>query len=284
MIMKKNRLFTKIYRAVFLTCLMLLVPWFFTSCDEKMMDYEGTESVYFLQYTGIGMKHYNTTSTNLMNYTEKEVSFPVAVTITGEARDYDRPYLIAAAEGTTAVEGVDYTIPSGGVIKAGSYNDTIYVKLIKNEKLYNEEVKLVLTVLPNEYFTTDLSVFQSKDTFDPRIFELTFTSKMDKPFWWESYSTTTDVENGNLGFFTAKKITLINELFSLTYADWLQGSAVMTSMKVRYIYLRFGKYLIEQYRNHTPVLEDDGRLMWVNGCPWTSYIGQPWDGTFNPDY
>ncbi|MBR0523436.1 MAG: DUF4843 domain-containing protein [Prevotella sp.] len=281
--MKINSFFRKIRRAVVFLCLTLLVPCLLSSCDEKMMDYEGPESVYFLQYTGMGMKYYNTSSTNLMNYTEQEIDYPVAVTVTGETRDYDRPYLIAAAEGTTAVEGVDYRIPSGGVIKAGTYNDTIIVKLLKNDKLYNESVKLVLTVVPNEYFTTDLSAIQPKDAFDPRFFELTFTSMMDKPFWWESYSTTTDVENGNLGFFTAKKISLINEQYNLTYADWLQGSG-MTTTKVRYIYLRFGKYLIQQYRNHTPVLEDDGRLMWVTGCPWTSVVGQPWDGTFNPNY
>ena len=147
-----------------------------------------------------------------------------------------------------------------------------------------QKVKLVVKLQPNEHFTTDLTKYTTKRAFDPRTFELSFTSMMEKPYWWEYYRATDEVENGNLGFFTDRKILLINDLYNLTYADWLEGSASMNLTKVKFIYTRFAKYLIQQYRNHTPVLEEDGRLMWVTGCPWVSYIGQPWDGSFDESY
>lgn len=34
--------------------------------------------------------------------------------------------------------------------------------------------------------------------------------------------------------------------------------------------------LVRLFNAGTPVLEDDGRLMWMGTVPWTSYIGVPW--------
>lgn len=282
--MKKNSIFKKAAGLGLYAFMATFAAVSFSSCDEEMMEYEGPDGVYLMHYEPMGGYEYNTKEVNLMNSAEKEVDFPLSVIITGKVRDYDRPYLIAAVDSSTAVAGEDYILPEGGVIKAGEYTDTLHVKLLKNSKLEKEKVKLIVKVLPNEHFTTDLTKYTTDRKFDPRIFELTFTSIMDKPYWWEYYNASSNVENGNLGFFTAKKISLINELYGLTYADWIEGSPTMNLTKVRFIYIRFGKYLIEQYRNRTPVLEEDGRLMWCYGCPWTSYIGQPWDGTFNPNY
>lgn len=279
--MKKNNISKRVSR---LALLALSAAVSFSSCEEKMMDYDGPDGIYLMHYQPAGGYEYNTTEYNLMNSAGQEVDFPLSVTITGQIRDYDRPYLIAAADSSTAVAGEDYILPQGGVIKAGEYRDTLYVKLLKNDKLLKQKVKLVVKMQPNEHFTTDLTKYTTKRAFDPRTFELSFTSMMEKPYWWEYYRDTEEVENGNLGFFTDRKIMLINELYNLTYADWLRDSPTMSLTKVEFIYRRFAKYLIQQYRNHTPVLEEDGRLMWVIGCPWVSYIGQPWDGSFDESY
>ena len=135
-------------------------------------------------------------------------------------------------------------MPEGGGIKAGEVSDSLYVKLLKNDKLQETSVRLYIQVLPNEHFSTNFSQFahdgREYNVFDPRVYNLTFTSMMTKPFWWESYSTSNPVENGNLGYFTAKKITLINELYSLTYADWLDtdegGTGAMNMTRVKVIY------------------------------------------------
>ncbi len=261
-------------RVGLLSCLMLFVSCLLSSCDEKMMDYEGPESLYMNAKSG---------ESNLMMLSGDTIDYTIKVLTTGKIYDYDRPYQFIATENSTAVAGTDYILPQGGVMAAGEYESEIHVKLLKNDKLLTERVNLTIRLVPNEHFTTDFPKPEKETDTDLSSFMLTFTSIMEEPYWWPYYDESTKAENGNMGFFTVKKISMMNELYGMTYADWLEGNG-MTTTRVQYIYMRFAKYLIQQYRNHDPLLEDDGRLMWVTGCPWTSVIGEPWDGTFNESY
>lgn len=287
------KIMKKIDNNKWMGCLGLLVMLaFFTACEKSLMTFEGPESIYFSMQKNADPEediYLFDASINLMNQVGSEVEYGLNVVVTGEPKDYDRPYRVGVvADSTTAVSGVDFILPEGGVIKAGQVSDSLYVKLLKNDDLQKKSVRLYVQVLPNEHFSTSFSQFghlgREYNVFDPRVYDLTFTSMMSKPFWWESYSTSNPVENGNLGYFTVKKITLLNELYSLTYADWLStdegGTGAIGLTRVKVIYKKFARYLIEQYKNHTPVLEEDGRLMWVIGCPWESVVGQAWDGTY----
>ena len=285
-----KKIFNNKWKTGYCLCLWVMLGMF-TSCEKSLMGYEGADDIYFAMIKNTATSYLYTTETNfnLMNYQGDEVDFALNVMCTGNPKDYDRPYRITVvADSTTAVAGTDFVMPEGGVIKAGQVSDSLHIKMIKNDKLLESSVRLYLQVLPNEHFSTNLAQFgnegYSENEFDPRVFEITFTAQMPKPYWWEYYSTTDTKENGNLGYFTAEKITLINELYGLTYADWLSssegGTGAMNSTRVKVIYKKFALYLIEQYKNRTPVLEKDGRLMWVTGCPWDSYVGQPWDGNY----
>jgi hypothetical protein len=287
------KIMKKIDNNKWMGCLGLLVMLaFFTACEKSLMTYEGPESIYFSMQKNANPEesvYLPDASINLMNQVGSEVEFGFNVMVTGEPKDYDRPYRVGVvADSTTAVAGTDFILPEGGVIKAGHVSDSLYVKLLKNDELQKKSVRLYVQVLPNEHFSTNFTQFahdgREYNVFDPRVYDLTFTSMMTKPYWWESYSTSNPVENGNLGYFTAKKITLLNELYSLTYADWLKtdegGTGAINLTRVKVIYKKFALYLIEQYKNHTPVQEEDGRLMWVIGCPWESVVGQAWDGTY----
>ena len=286
-IMRKN----KIWKSCSSLCMLFMLVTF-SSCEKSLMSYEGPESIYFSMQKNADPEenvYLPDASINLMNQVGDEAKFGFNVMVTGAPKSYDRPYRVGVvADSTTAVAGTDYILPEGGVIKAGQVSDSLYVKLLKNDKLQETSVRLYVQVLPNEHFSTNFTQFghdgREYNVFDPRVYDLTFTSMMTKPYWWESYSSSNPVENGNLGYFTAKKITLINELYSLTYADWLDtdegGTGAMNLTRVQVIYKKFARYLIEQYKNHTPVLEADGRLMWVIGCPWESVVGQAWDGTY----
>jgi hypothetical protein len=287
------KIMKKIDNNKWMGCLGLLVMLaFFTACEKSLMTYKGPESIYFSMQKNANPEesvYLPDASINLMNQVGSEVEFGFNVMVTGEPKDYDRPYRVGVvADSTTAVAGTDFILPEGGVIKAGHVSDSLYVKLLKNDELQKKSVRLYVQVLPNEHFSTNFTQFahdgREYNVFDPRVYDLTFTSMMTKPYWWESYSTSNPVENGNLGYFTAKKITLLNELYSLTYADWLKtdegGTGAINLTRVKVIYKKFALYLIEQYKNHTPVQEEDGRLMWVIGCPWESVVGQAWDGTY----
>ena len=286
-IMKKN----KIWKSCCSLCMLFMLVTL-SSCEKSLMSYEGPESIYFSMQKNANPEenvYLPDASINLMNYTGEGVEYGLNVKVTGNPKDYDRPYLIGiVTDSTTAEKDIDYILPKGGVIKAGQVSDSLYVKLLKSDKLQETSVRLSIQVLPNEHFSTNLSQFahdgREYNVFDPRVYDLTYTSMMSRPYWWESYNTSNVVENGNLGYFTVKKISLINELYSLTYADWLDsdegGTGAINLTRVKVIYKKFALYLIEQYKNRTPVLEADGRLMWVTGCPWESVVGQAWDGTY----
>lgn len=50
----------------------------------------------------------------------------------------------------------------------------------------------------------------------------------------------------------------------------------MPGAKQTVIQEHMANYLQELYDKGTPVLEDDGRLMWFMGVSWTSVVGVPW--------
>ena len=110
-----------------------------SACEKSMMSYEGPESIYFSMQKDAKPSEnvYKRNSwINLTLYMQDEVEYGLNVKITGDPKDYDRPYQITViADSTTAVAGEDYIIPEGGVIKAGQISDSLYVKLKKNEKL-----------------------------------------------------------------------------------------------------------------------------------------------------
>ena len=274
-------------------CLGLLAMLLtFGACEKSLMSYEGPESIYFSMQKNASPTEdvYQTGGfINLMNFAGDEVEYGFNVVVTGDPKDYDRPYRVGfVADSTTAVSGTDFILPEGGVIKAGEVSDSLYVKLLKTDKLNETEVRLYVQVLPNEHFSTDFCEFahdgREYNVFDPRFWDLTFTGMMSEPYWWSGNDEDELEEDYELGRFTVKKITLLNELYSLTYADWLDtdegGTGAMNSTRVTVIYKKFARYLIEQYKNRTPVLEADGRLMWVEGCPWVSIVGEAWDGTY----
>lgn len=270
----------KTYRYLGLLAACLLMA----SCKEELMEYNGPDSVYFKMYNRGIATYFDTETINLMDYVGSVVNYDLVVSITGKAAPYDRPYLVSVVDSlTTAIPSVEFDIPQGGIMKAGAYSDTLHITLHRSDRLEEEMVQLAVTLAPNEYFDVNVKKYSST-YFDPRLFTLKYTGVLEEPFWFPYHSKSTKVESENLGFFTAKKFTMINDMFGYTYSDWKDGGRIAEASLqldvVKRITFIFSAYLIEQYRNHTPVLEADGRLMWVTGCPWTSVVGQAWDGVY----
>jgi hypothetical protein len=65
------------------------------------------------------------------------------------------------------------------------------------------------------------------------------------------------------------------ELMDLTYTDFA-SSETMPGILTGLIANTCARYLIEQFDAGKPVLEDDGRLMFIGNVPWTSYLGVPY--------
>ena len=263
------------------------------SCEKDLMDYEGEEGVYF--YVQWGAAWGDTTVWANQSYTPVEFvnvagnthEVKVRIMATGRVKDYDRTFrLTVDKDTTTAVEGLNYeTFPEEQVLKAGTTYTDVTIEVKRNENIQEEERVLGLRLLP----TSDLSIAipewkkisgmwssEGQQVFDASVHKIIMSDFIVKPKQWIGgvYDQPGDTESGRWGVFTVKKYRLICDQFNLTYEDF-QSEATMPGAKQAVIQEHMAKYLQELYDNKTPVLEDDGRLMWFMGVSWTSVVGVP---------
>lgn len=277
----------------------LLVPM--TGCEKEMHSYRGDRGVYFAVRWGnptlSAWPYRSYTNFDFVQHAENTVTAEVKVMITDQITPYDREFLYQIdADSTTGQAGVHYEIPDGrGVIPAGAVEGVATVVLHRTADMEKEVVKVALQLLPNENFDAIFQYFISPSDynatgtvpieapFNASKHQLRITDVLVQPSQWIGGFNSSGAEFNSFGAFSPKKIRVMYELFDLTYPDF-QDASLMTFGYRNVIGTRLGNYLTEQYRNRTPLLEDDGRLMWATGCAWTSYRGVPWDGVFNPSY
>ena len=276
-----------------------------TGCEKEMMSYEGETGIYFAIQRGNTWGNDITWPffpTSLMEFvmhgTANRHTIDLRVRIAGDLSDQPRTFRYEIdPETTTAVEGVDYVAPSGeGVIPAGARDGYISLELIRTPVLQTKILEVGLKLVANENFALAFTEFDQPEgmtvSSEEIIFHFDATKHVVKmsdilvqpPVWLGGIYQYGQFEEFNvLGVFGPKKFNLICEITGVTYSDFLTNPP-MTTGYMRIIGRRVAEYLKEQYRNGTPVLEDDGRLMFVEGVGWTTFPGVPWDGTFNPDY
>lgn len=268
----------------------------FTSCEREMMSYDGPESVYFAVQGGNSWGSLSNwpyvpfTNVEFVKTTKSELPVSIVVRTTGPSKDFPRIVdFQIVGDSTTAVQGVDYEIPDNVVIEAGSTETIIPLLIRKSQKMKTDTVKIQLKLVQNEYFSL---IFKSWDNpkeltsgtiyegFDASRHNIICTDILVKPAnWIGSADATTNKEKSAFGVFSAKKFNLINEVMGYTYTDFM-SSETMT-IGVQYAISRYmSNYLVGKYKQHQPVLEDDGRLMYFEYCPWSSFVGVPWDGVY----
>jgi hypothetical protein len=180
-------------------------------------------------------------------------------------------------------------MPHSVILEAGKMEATIPVTLVRKPEMKNQLVKLQIKLVENEFFSL---IFKSWDNpkdltsgtvyngFDASRHNIICSDILVKPAnWIGSFDATTKKEKSAFGEFSAKKFLLIQSVMGYQYSDFM-SSTTMT-IGVQYAISRYmSNYLVGKYKAHTPVLEDDGRLMWFEYCPWSSYAGVPWDGVY----
>lgn len=261
-------------------------------CEKELMDYEGIEGVYFaVQH---GQDHLSENSWPYQPYSvvefvqldQEEIIFPVKVMITGPVKDHDRPFRVAVnPDSTTATLGVHYeSVPNEVIIPAGEISAMVPVRLKRSPDLEETEQTLGLRLLPNEHFglsfpewdaIPSLTGGQVVPEFDASLHTLRINDFLTTPDVWFGSVASDNREGGLWGVFTRKKFELFVELFGVTYTDF-ESSESMPMVRVMVMTSEATEYLVERYNAGDPILEDDGRLMWLGTVPWTSYIGVPW--------
>lgn len=283
-------------RIIFWSALLAIVlPM--ASCKKEMMQYSGMEGIYFAVQSG---PSYSAPATwPFRPYTNIEfVKQPASVTeletkikvmITGPVKDYDRPFRVEVnPDSTTAQEGVHYLPIQGNyTIPANSTFGYIPITLKRTADMLNENKTIGLRLVANEHFGLAFPKWKAlpdlantslgNDTaFDGRLHVINVNDLMVQPAVWRGSIQPVNREAGVWGAFTRKKLTLMCQMFNLKYEDF-SSEATMTPVLVTLIHQEMSRWLIIQFNNGTPVLEDDGRLMFVGSVPWTSYIGVPYN-------
>lgn len=264
------------------------------ACKKEIRGYEGAEGVYFAVQSGASWGTESTmpfrpyTNVEFVKVPQDTTVVNIKVMITGPVKNYDRPFKIAInPDSTTAQQGVHYlAIPAQVVIPANAYLAYVPVTLMRTPDLETDTKKIGLRLLANEHFQLSFPEWDAlpgytatttgiDSQFNASLHTIRVNDFLVQPAVWVGSVQDGNREAGIWGAFTRKKIELMYRLFNLTYADF-GSTTTMPSVRSSLIASEGGKYLLEQFNAGNPILEDDGRLMFIGSVPWTSYIGVKW--------
>ena len=178
------------------------------NCSEDTLDtYHGNDGIYFAP--SILGKYIDSTSFSFAMVTVDDTVVNMAVRLYGEVQDYDRPFRVKLEE-ATGEEGVDYApLEEEYTLPANKAEAAIPVRIFRHGTAKN---KLVLRIVPNEYFTQALSLkVQDEDTLDMTLKTLILTSKLTQPKNWYDWA---------FGYFSEAKYKLVNELGNMDPEVW----------------------------------------------------------------
>lgn len=267
------------------------------SCKKEMMTYEGMEGIYFAVRSGPywaspeSWAYRPYTNVEFVRYPADivEQDLRIKVMITGPLKDYDREFVVEInPDSTTAVENVHYLpFPRTSIVPADSLFGYIPITVKRTAEMLDKNIKLGLRLVRNKNFDLAFPDWKAlpdvgqtnlgTDTaFDATLHTININDLMVQPEVWRgSVVAATNKETGLWGAFTRKKLELMCELLDISYVDF--GSDETMSLVLSSVIAgELSRYLVDKFNAGTPVLEDDGRLMWAGTVPWESFIGVPY--------
>jgi len=263
------------------------------SCKKEIMGYEGKEGVYFsIRHNGSStilesIWPYQPSSTvEFVRINKAEVDFPLKVMITGPVKDFDRTFQLEVnPDSTTAILGQHYeAVQRDWTVPAGAVSVNVIVKLKRTPDLEFKDVTLGLRLIPTKDFALSFPEWDAIPSynagvvvpeFDASMHMLRINDIMVQPVVWSGSIQPGNRESGLLGVFSKEKMNFLEEVAGVKYQDF-SSTATMPSARMNQVYKDGERVLIERYNAKNPVLEKDGRLMWMGSLPWTSYIGIPY--------
>ena len=265
----------------------------FSACEKEMMSYEGREGVYFAVRHNDESTYLETiwpyqpySTVNFVRLGTDEVEFEVEVMITGPVKDYDRVFHVAVnPDSTTATAGQHYgPVPEEWIIPAGAISTVVKVHLMRTSDLEENPVTLGLQLLPTNDFELSFPEWDAipeytagivVPEFDASLHSLRIRDVMAQPAVWSGSIQDGNRESGLFGVFTRRKMEFMMENLGVTYEDFASAET-MPMARAMLISSDGTAILVKRFNENNPVLEDDGRLMWMGTVPWTSYIGVPY--------
>lgn len=266
------------------------------SCSEHEIDkYSGVDAIFFDQQWAGNVNETWLDSTRLAHQIYTLVNFnnvttgvdsilSIKIETIGYVRDYDRPFRVeVVADSTDATEGEEFVILNPElVIPAGCNSTRVNVKVSPSERLYSTTGRIQLRLDPGEHFVIPFGedgfglmplraqvnaevLTELSTNFDPSIHNIFITGELSKPAKWPMYGNM--YSWGNYSLAKYKLLLSIAEPYG--WGTW-HFEHEMPQERYGIISRAASAYLREQYnkgREHW-VLDEDGSMMWVKGCPW----------------
>lgn len=267
-----------------------------SGCEKDVETWHGEDGVYF--YVQWGVDWYDTTYWAAQPYTKiefvkqgtSETTVKMRVMATGPHKNYDRHFrIVVDQDSTSAVENENYLpIEEYQTLRAGTHFTDVYVTVKNSKALTDEERRLVFRLLPTEDLSLACPVWEDfndmlandagLDEFDGTRHTIILNDFITRPTVWPGPTTVTTgtQELGLFGIFSKEKYEeILKEFPELTYEDFM-STATMPTSKQRVISNKMANKLQSLYDAGTPILENDGRLMWFLGVSWNSFYGIPY--------
>lgn len=274
----------------YLVCFhLLLFSW---GCNKDIMGYTGREGVYFDMRYGTqellknSWPHQPATNVDFVKLSGDAINFAVKVTITGPVKSYDRSFRVAVnPDSTTAVLGQHYeAVQEQWTIPAGAISTNVIVRLKRTPDLQEKVKTLGLRLVPTSDFSLSFPEWDAIPAFkegvvvpkfDASLHTLRLNDLMVTPAVWSGSIQPGNKESGLFGIFSRRKMDFLSEYLGLKYEDFA-NTTVMPMARQLLVASDATPILVRLKDAGTPVLEADGRLMWMGTVPWTSIIGVPY--------
>ena len=250
---------------------------FLWSCDKEEIPVFASNDagIYFQMLTstvyGSTTEYYSDSTdfsfAGMYAYYTSHVSYAPVLTM-GKVVDYDRPFkVVVDMEESTAIEGIDFEIELDSlVIKAGTSNAVVPVRLLRTETLLEKSLKIVLRLQENEHFKCYLETYKNTNLYTAKgeqisgvRYVFTFNEMYTQPNFWKNYA-----EKDYFGEWTAKKYQVVNQVCGLTPIDWQYANYYgykMQSARLPFFARTVRIYLQEQADAGNPVTDSDGKYM-----------------------
>lgn len=264
----------------------------FMGCKKEMMSYEGKEGVYFAVQHGLKSLSINSwpyqpySNVEFVSIGKSTVDYPIKVMITGPTKDYDRTFRVEVnPDSTTAIAGQHYEpLQAEWKIPAGSTTTDITIRLKRTVDLETKAITMGLRLIPTKDFQLAFPEWDAIPTltggtivpeFDASLHTLRINDFMVQPAVWFGSIQPVNKESGLFGVFTRRKMQFLIDNLGLKYEDFA-STTTMPQARALLVASDAAILLRQRFDAKKPVLEEDGRLMFIGSVPWTSIIGVPW--------
>jgi hypothetical protein len=278
-------------KKIIIYILLFQLALVFSGCKKEIQGYTGREGVYFAVQSGSpfltnSWPYQPNSNVEFVRIGKTQVDFSVKVTITGPVKDYDRTFRVEVnLDSTTAVLNQHYeAIKNEWIIPAGTISANVTVRLKRTPDLQQTPKTLGLRLIATKDFSLSFPEWDALPSltggtvvkeFDASLHTLKINDIMVQPVVWLGSIQPVNKESGLFGAFTRKKMEFMIQNLGLTYEDF-SSTDTMPQARALLVAADASAILRARFDAKNPVLEDDGRLMFIGTVPWTSIIGVPY--------